>query len=76
MEYLKCAQRLAKCKVMIGEEYFGKLPDKTLKGKWYNIKPHSKKPILGKSVKVETTEITSLHFADIYVYGYDYAQEE
>ena len=71
----ECADRLAKCKVMIGGEYFGKLPSKTLKGKWYNVIPNAKKPVLGKSVKIETTADTCLHFADIYVYGYDFVDD-
>ena len=71
----ECAQRLANCRILIGDEYFGVLPRKTSQGKWYDIKPHSKKPILGSSVKIETTVSVSLHFADIYVYGYDFVEE-
>ena len=41
------AKRLAKCSVMIGDEYFGKLPGSTLMGECYEITSHSGKPILG-----------------------------
>ena len=56
---------------MIGDEYFGSLPEYTKKGEWYIIKSHNCNPVLGSSVKIELTTDEYLHFCDLLVFGKD-----
>ena len=59
--------RLANSEVTVDGQVCGYLPGVTDPGMWYDVECFD--PIVGKSVKIATTEFTYLHIAEVEVYG-------
>lgn len=64
-----CGERLSKTNIFIGDQLCGRIPNipRGRNGKWYTLE--CKHPIMGSSVKLETTRDDYLHFTQIEVYG-------
>lgn len=64
-----CGERLSKTNIYIGGQLCGRIPTIPAgrNGKWYTLE--CKHPIIGGSVKLETTTDNPLHFSQIEVYG-------
>jgi len=60
-----CGQRLARTKVFISGKLCGSLPNKTVQGKWYEVRCNLK----GNEIKLVTVKNTYLHISGIQAYA-------